>query len=88
MSYEELTAVYRPSSGDWGWREEANQSLQEPHALTLWDDIEANGITNPVLLGSDGRVWDGHRRIVIAGEVGVEIPYEIVEGDQTNDCPN
>jgi len=38
---------------------------------------EVGAITQPVCLGGDGRVWDGHHRIVAAIRLGFdEIPVE------------
>lgn len=38
---------------------------------------EVGAITQPVCLGSDGRVWDGHHRIVAAMRLGFDdIPVE------------
>lgn len=36
------------------------------HVAELMRDIEANGIKEPILLGNDGRVWDGHHRLLVA----------------------
>lgn len=71
-------------SGDWSWEEEW-ASLDRRHAETgylekLEKRIKEEGITMPVLIGSDGRLWDGHHRLRIAVRLGIqEIPVEIVE---------
>lgn len=45
----------------------------------LATSIQAEGIREPVLLGNDGRVWDGHHRIVVAMRLGIEsVPVEVV----------
>ena len=37
--------------------------------------IKRDGITEPVLIGDDGRVWDGHHRIYVASLLGIrDIP--------------
>lgn len=38
----------------------------------LTADFMAHGITEPVLLGPDGRVWDGHVRLWWARQVDIE----------------
>lgn len=50
---------------------------------SIWDDDRTDellvSISNEGLLGNDGRVWDGHHRIVIAWWLGYEaIPVDIV----------
>lgn len=44
----------------------------------LEDEIRKSGrIDSPVLLGNDGRIWDGHHRIVAARRLGIaDIPVE------------
>lgn len=50
-------------------------------------DIRANGITEPIHIGVDGRCWDGHHRIAAAAWIGLrEIP---VKDDRTlEDAPD
>ena len=39
------------------------------------------GIQSPVLIGSDGRCWDGHHRVFAAWALGFkEIPVEYARG--------
>ena len=43
--------------------------------------INRCGITTPILLGDDGRVWDGHHRLAAAQMLGLEsVPIERVQG--------
>lgn len=35
--------------------------------------ITADGITTPILLGDDGRVWDGHHRLCVAHTLGLNV---------------
>jgi ParB-like chromosome segregation protein Spo0J len=73
----------RCGSEDWSWEEEW-ADLDRRHAETGYlDTLEAqireSGITVPVLIGSDGRLWDGHHRLRIAVRVGIGyVPVEIV----------
>lgn len=44
----------------------------------LMVSIEANGIREPVSLGNDGRVWDGHHRLCAAWILGItDIPVRV-----------
>lgn len=90
MSYDELTAKWRVGSGDWSWEEEGRllRSPANAHTSHLTELIEeAGAITDPVLLGTDGRVWDGHHRVVIAEMLGIPIPYELAEDDEDPGTP-
>ncbi|MEV7491448.1 ParB N-terminal domain-containing protein [Streptomyces anulatus] len=76
-----LTEV-RCGSQDWTWEQEW-ADLDQRHAETgyldrLEQQIKTNGITMPVLIGSDGRLWDGHHRLRIAVRLGIGyVPVEI-----------
>ncbi|MGQ4351961.1 hypothetical protein [Streptomyces drozdowiczii] len=72
----------RCGSQDWSWAEEW-ADLDQRHAASgyldrLEQEIKANGITLPVLIGSDGRLWDGHHRLRIAVRLGIGyVPVEV-----------
>ncbi|MFD8710376.1 ParB N-terminal domain-containing protein [Streptomyces anulatus] len=76
-----LTKV-RCGSQDWTWDEEW-ADLDQRHAESgyldrLEQEIKTRGITMPVLIGSDGRIWDGHHRLRIAVRLGIGyVPVEI-----------
>ncbi|MFF7335410.1 ParB N-terminal domain-containing protein [Streptomyces sp. NPDC008150] len=84
-----LLAEVRCGSEDWSWEEEW-ADLDRRHAgdgylETLERQIRARGITTPVLVGSDGRLWDGHHRLRIAVRVGIGyVPVEL-PGTTTTD---
>lgn len=45
----------------------------------LATSIQETGIQTPILIGSDGRVWDGHHRLAVAQKLGLsEVPIEWV----------
>jgi len=47
------------------------------YQLALEAHIAEHGLTQGVCLGPDGRVWDGHHRIVAARRLGLtEVPLE------------
>ena len=81
MSLRELLDKWSPGSGTgrWTWSDE-NQWLwkkQPTEMIALCDDIRANGIDEPTLLGGDGRVWDGHHRVCAAMSIGLDcVPIE------------
>ena len=59
---------FTPGDEDRTWDTEfkAILNFNPPHVGKLWTDIEENGMRVPVLLGDDGRVWNGHHRLLIA----------------------
>lgn len=66
-----IMEVYRPGSrGEhWRWFEEAIEISQHDSFLPLCWSIVNNGYRDDgpdgrVLIGHDGRIWDGHHRIV------------------------
>jgi len=68
-----IVTFWRPGSQDWTWAEEYADLIGDPATERIRERVRGEGIDfadqfAPVLLGSDGRVWDGHHRIVIALE--------------------
>lgn len=68
-----IVAFWRPGSHDWSWAEEYADLIADPVTQRVRERVDSEGIGfadefAPVMLGSDGRVWDGHHRIVIALE--------------------
>lgn len=70
MPLDELLANYRPGSQDapWTWDDEYSDlwNRDREKMTELAATIAADGIREPILLGTDGRIWDGHHRICIA----------------------
>lgn len=76
MAVSDLLSNYRPGSGEWGWEYEFNE-------------IDRRLFSNPILLGSDGRVWDGHHRIRLAVALGLEtVLVERMEDDDYGELVN
>ena len=76
MSPQAVMERWRPGSeGDqWTWADEERSLWSEPmidHTLTVQAEIVADGILEPVLAGDDGRLWDGHHRVLIAARLGI-----------------
>lgn len=74
---DHLLGIYSVGSGDWPWTEEYDNLIDQPDTRKLLDRIRAEGIRESILLGTDGRIWDGHHRIVIAMHLGLDsVPVE------------
>ena len=76
MTLLRLVTEWRPGSFDWTWPEEYEDVMARPETAAIRARVDAEGIgfldhIAPILLGSDGRVWDGHHRICIAMERGI-----------------
>lgn len=78
VSVEALTEIYKPGSGCWSWDEEMSDLLDwdREKMIELKRDILKHGILEPVTLGNEGRIWDGHHRICIARELGIKVPIK------------
>ncbi|QDF15364.1 ParB-like nuclease domain protein [Gordonia phage Mollymur] len=81
MDLDYLKSNYIPGSRDedWTWADEAHYLwlTQGEYMLKLLVDIAENGIHDPICLGPDGRIWDGHHRITIATALGLDrVPVE------------
>lgn len=77
-SVAEIVTFWRPGSKDgrWTWADEYAELMSQSYTQGVIDRVDAEGIgffdrLAPVLLGNDGRVWDGHHRICIAIKRGV-----------------
>ncbi|QIG59011.1 ParB-like nuclease domain protein [Microbacterium phage Fransoyer] len=85
----QIIAFWRPGSGDWSWAEEMARLADDPRTHDVAARVRAEGFgfvddISPVLLGSDGRVWDGHHRICLAIADGHEVlRCEIAGEDRT-----
>lgn len=87
-----FVAEYRPG-GDWLTWDEAERAILACICLCCGlpghyqEQVEAhlstNGLTEGVYVGDDGRVRDGHHRVVAARRLGIEtIPLETAEQAQ------
>lgn len=82
LTYSQLTSIWDVGSGAWSWDEELARFVDPngPHLQVfagVFASVAIDGIQEPVLLGPDRRVWDGHHRIVAARFLDVSIPYTI-----------
>lgn len=87
MPLADLLAQYAPGSHDqpWTWDDEERELHAFPdhegvaggYQKRLEAYVATNGISQGVCLGNDGRVWDGHHRIVAARRLGIDtVPLE------------
>lgn len=74
----QIVTFWRPGShgDDWTWADEYGQLIGQDVTKRIGARVAAGGIGfaddfAPVLLGNDGRVWDGHHRICLAIQQGV-----------------
>lgn len=69
----QILTFWKPGSGDenWTWADEYSELIGQTRTAEL-SALEGAFPRNlrreehPIMLGNDGRVWDGHHRIVIA----------------------
>lgn len=71
MPLDDVLANYRDGD-EHGWQEEFDWLwAREPGYMDrLATSIQEMGMREPILLGNDGRVWDGHHRLAIAQAIG------------------
>lgn len=69
MTPAEIMKQYRPGSGHWSWSVEyadISRNWRPGVDDDLLASIGRDGVLEPVLLGDDYRVWEGHHRIIFA----------------------
>lgn len=89
MGLNDLLKQYRDGD-EIGWQNEFDElwSREPGYMDHLCDSINRCGITIPILLGDDGRVWDGHHRLAAAQMLGLEtVPVERVPTSQISETP-
>ena len=60
--------------------------LSEEEYAALRNDIEHNGILVPILVDQHGRILDGHHRVKIANELGIDYQREVREIADDNEA--
>lgn len=68
---------FRPGSQDppWSWEDERSDMLNVDHigrTADLLVKIRKDGQFDPICLGSDRRIWDGHHRIIVHQILGLK----------------
>lgn len=77
MPAQAIMDKWRPGSYDWSWDEEEDELDARGELDILANQVQVCGFTEPVLLGDDGRVWDGHHRILVGRMLALDVPYEL-----------
>jgi ParB-like chromosome segregation protein Spo0J len=52
-------------------------TVEQRHILR--QSIEENGVLEPVVFDEDGEILDGHHRVEIAEELGIEYPRRVID---------
>lgn len=93
MPLADLMRDYRDGD-EIGWQAEFDwlDSNRAGPIDLLTTSIQKVGIRSPILLGDDGRVWDGHHRIAVAHRLGLESvpvcrPEDFCGCDGVQSCP-
>lgn len=75
----DILRKWRPGSGgdDWTWGDEYFDLIDQEYTQGFLRMISNFGMEmfckdEPILLGNDERVWNGHHRIIIATVLGLE----------------
>lgn len=76
----DIFELWRPGSGDWTWGDEAADIIRVDGAafaemverMALYGLREPTDDEEPICLGDDGRVWEGHHRLIAALLCGIE----------------
>jgi hypothetical protein len=51
----------------------------DQHAmLQVLNSVLAEGFRSPIIIGNDGRLWDGHHRLAVALALDIEVPTRTV----------
>lgn len=79
MTAAEVMATVSPGSGS-TWPDELNMlwTADRYDTLVLLADATQRGILEPIIIGPDGRLWDGHHRLAAALALGITVPARIV----------
>lgn len=79
LSAEEIMEHWAPGSygPEWTWGDEEAELNARGELDVLADQVCVNGFTEPVLLGDDGRVWDGHHRILVGHMMAIPVPFTL-----------
>lgn len=88
MKINDIMANYTPGEPANTWVEEFASILPHGEGLYIADlmrDIHKDGMKVNILLGNDGRVWNGHHRLEAARLLGwEEVPVTHVENGYTD----
>lgn len=74
MSLSDVLRDYRDGD-ERGWEIEFEDLwCEHGHRMDrLYKSVQLVGIREPILLGNDGRIWDGHHRLAVAWRLGLNM---------------
>lgn len=55
--------------------------------LDVMDSVLAVGFREPIVLGREGRLWDGHHRLAVALALDLEVPVTYAGKASDHACP-
>lgn len=75
MCAAEVMATVGPGDGH-AWADELNflWTVLRHRVLDVLDSVLVEGFREPIVLGPDGRLWDGHHRVAVALALDLEVP--------------
>ena len=88
LTVDYIQENFTPGEETSAWAEEFAWILDfhGDYVSDLLTDIEKSGIKVPILLGDDGRVWNGHHRLLVARILGMaEVPVTHAEDGCTDE---
>ena len=80
MTAAEVMEQATPGSGH-TWTHELHHLWTEDQydTLLLLQHVASDGcISEPIIIGSDGRLWDGHHRLAVALALQIPVPVRVV----------
>lgn len=83
MTAGEVMGKVGPGSG-LTWAEELRHLWTEGchDTLMLLQYVAREGISEPIVIGPDGRLWDGHHRLAVAQALNITVPARIVPSEK------
>lgn len=84
---EKFLVSVEPGDQDWSWSWKSQfawiRQYHNDRLIALLEDIQKNGLKKPLLIGPDGRLWDGHHRILCLYLLMYDyVPVELVPSDR------
>jgi hypothetical protein len=75
MPATEVMATVGPGDGQ-AWVDELHflWTTLRHRVLDVLNSVLAEGFREPIVLGPDGRLWDGHHRLAVALALDLEVP--------------
>lgn len=85
-SVQDILDLYR-TGDEHSWAQEFAYlaAVHGEDVQNLADSIAECGMRVPILLGSDGRVWDGHHRLAVAYGLGIDLVPVTYAGGEPRD---